>query len=158
MIGGERLDVENRYQHLVGGVEVTLINIDGAFVKGAENLICQLQECFDDNEHSGSDNYYPAGGLPDDSVLVVRTSALSEFESQINTDENATEKPLSTTERTSLLTILAALCDYSKIKYRERGAAAQIARLTEASGAPVSEDTISKALKKIPNAIKDRMK
>ena len=68
-------------------------------------------------------------------------------------EANLPEKPLATTERTTLLNIIAALCDYSKIKYQERGASAQIARLTEASGAPVSEDAISKALKKIPNAM-----
>ena len=31
-----------------------------------------------------SENYYPAGGLPSDSVLVVRTEALREFEESIN--------------------------------------------------------------------------
>lgn len=70
----------------------------------------------------------------------------------------AENKPLSTTERATLLTIIAALCEYSGIKYQERGTAARIARLTEASGAPVSEDAISKALKKIPNALEARMK
>lgn len=65
---------------------------------------------------------------------------------------------LATTERNTLLTIIAALCDYSKIEHQGRGAAAQIARLTEASEARVSEDAISKALKKIPIALESRMK
>ncbi|MGC2458726.1 MAG: hypothetical protein WA435_12115 [Gallionellaceae bacterium] len=68
------------------------------------------------------------------------------------------EKPLATTERTSLLVIIAALCDHSAIKYQERGAAATIARLTEATGAPVSDDAIRDALKKIPDALESRMK
>lgn len=68
------------------------------------------------------------------------------------------DKELKTTERFTLLTIIAALCDNSKIKHQERGAAAQIARLTEASGAPVSDDAIREALKKIPEALENRMK
>lgn len=103
-------------------------------------------------------NYFPAGGLPEDGVLVVRTDALRNFEQSLNETPNSTEKPLTTTERNTLLTIIAALCDYSKIDHQGRGAAAQIARLTEASGARVSEDAISKALKKIPNALESRMK
>lgn len=77
-----------------------------------------------------------------------------------NAYPNATDKPLATTERNTLLTIIAALCDNSKPKilHQERGAAAQIARLTEASETPVSEDAISKALKKIPDALERRMK
>jgi hypothetical protein len=65
---------------------------------------------------------------------------------------------LTTTERITLLTIIAALCDNSKIEHQGRGAAAQIARLTEASGTPVSEDAVGDALKKIPNATETRMK
>lgn len=36
-------------------------------------------------------NFYPAGGLPDDSVLVIRTDALREFEQYLNDFE---DKPL----------------------------------------------------------------
>ncbi len=68
------------------------------------------------------------------------------------------EKPLATTERNTLLTIIAAICDYSKIKHQERGAAGQIAKLTEKIGAVVTDDTIRKALAKIPDAIETRMK
>lgn len=68
------------------------------------------------------------------------------------------DKELTATERTTLLTIIAALCDYSKIKHQERGAAAQIAKLTDEIGASVSDDAIGKALKKIPSALETRMK
>lgn len=68
------------------------------------------------------------------------------------------EKPLSATERNSLLTIIAALCDYSAIPHQERGAASQIARLTEEIGASVSPETVKRALAKIPNALDARMK
>ncbi len=72
--------------------------------------------------------------------------------------KETTEKPLSTTERHTLLTIIAALCDYSAMPYQERGAAAQIARRTEEFGVPVSDDAIREALKKIPEALEARTK
>jgi hypothetical protein len=75
------------------------------------------------------------------------------------TDGNdVVDKPLSTTERNTLLTIIAALCDYSAIKYQERGAAVQIAKMTQEIGAAVNDDTIRTILAKIPNALETRMK
>lgn len=68
------------------------------------------------------------------------------------------EKPLSTTERNTLLTIIAALCNYSVINYQERGAASQITKLTEELGAPVSHDSVRRALEEIPDALQTRMK
>ena len=84
-----------------------------------------------------SENYFPAGGLPDDSVIVVRTDALREFEQSINAATESKEKPMTTTERTTLLTIVAALCDYSAID---------------------TDDTIRKILAKIPDALERRMR
>lgn len=105
-----------------------------------------------------SENYFPAGGLPEDCVIVIRTEALREFEQSVNGKPVPTEKPLTTTERNTLLTIIAALCDYSDIEPKARGAAQQIANLTEELGAPVTDDTIHKALRQIPNAVERRMK
>ncbi len=68
------------------------------------------------------------------------------------------EKPVATRERNTLLLIIAALCDYSAIRHQERGAARQIARMTEEIGAPVSEDTVLRHLGKIPDAIESREK
>lgn len=110
--------------------------------------------------------YFPAGGLSQDSVLVVRTAALREFEQNVadldgintkGTEENII-KPLATNERYTLLTIIAALCGSSAIPYQERGAAAKIARLTEEIGVAVSDDAIGRALKKIPDALEARSK
>lgn len=105
-----------------------------------------------------SENYYPAGGLPQDSVLVVRTDALREFEQSVNGAPAGIDKPMTTTERNTLLTIIAALCDYSAIDSAGRGAAGQIAKLTEKLGATVTDDTIRKVLAKIPDALESRIK
>lgn len=66
------------------------------------------------------------------------------------------DKAMTTTERNTLLTIIAALCDYSDIKYQERGAAGQIAKMTEEVGAPITDDTIRKMLSKISDALESR--
>lgn len=104
------------------------------------------------------ENYYPAGGLPKDTVLVVRTEALRDFEQSVNVTQNDPEKPIAANERNSLLTIIAALCEYSAIKPQDRGTASQIAKLTEEIGAVVSDDTVRRALARIPGALATRMK
>ncbi len=90
--------------------------------------------------------------------LVVMVEDMDKLTKKIRGAPHGVDKPLNTTERNTLLTIIAALCNYSDIKHQERGAAGQIAKLTVDIGAEVSEDTILTALKKIPNALETRMK
>lgn len=104
------------------------------------------------------DHYYPAGGLPKDSVFVVRRESILDFEQLINDDQQELNKPLSSTERNSLLTIIAALCKQANLNPEERGAPTKIANLTEAIGAPVSDDTVRRLLAKLPDALESRMK
>lgn len=91
-------------------------------------------------------------------VVVVRTEALRELEASIGATSASPGKPLTTTERKTLLTIIAALCDYSAIKHQDRGAAAKIATMTDEIGASVTDDTIRGVLAKIPDALAIRMK
>lgn len=171
MIGAEILDVEHQYQLMTGGTPVTLVNIDGTFVVSHDGQIYQLLTHFDDNPYCNSEeqkksrakkslydpeNYFPAGGLPEDAVIVVRTTALREFEQAVNDEPASVEKPMTTTERNTLLTIIAALCDYSDIKHQERGAASKIVKMTEEIGAPVTDDTIRNVFGKIPDALESR--
>lgn len=165
MIGAEQLDIEHEYQNLTGGPAVTLINLEGTFVEGATGQMCQLQDSFDPREISTPQgkkkldrSYYPAGALPQDAVIVVRTAALREFEQAVNGTPVIVEKPLSTKERNSLLTIIAALCEYSAIDLNGRETVAQIEQLTEEFGAPVGNDTIRTAIKQIPDALESRRK
>ena len=78
--------------------------------------------------------------------------------SELRGTQTEIDKPLSTTERNTLLTVIAALCDYSAINVNERGAAKQISGLTLGIGAEVSDDTIRSVLKKIPGALEARTK
>lgn len=142
MVGGERLDIEHLYQMITNGPEVTLTCLEGAFVERQDNLICELQTDFDDNEfqkgskaqldelkkHTAinnldkkkaqnilekykkdreeylksrekcnrSDNYFPAGGLPEDSVLVVRTQAIMALQRKLSDEGSPFDESLTT--------------------------------------------------------------
>lgn len=187
MIGNERLQIENEYQKLTGGPTVTLHGLDGAFVKGSDGLMKQLQEQFDNNqvENIGAtelgelldqhqepnlifrqnidsknkdDNYCPAEYLPQDGVLVVRADALREFEGQQNGAPEKIDKLVTTTERNTLLVIIAALCKKTDIDPQNRTTASLIARLTDDIDASVTDETIRKHLAKIPDALGARIK
>ena len=159
MIGNEKRNVEHEYQKLTDGPAVVVTGDDGAFVQDLGGRLYQLQEIDRANQVQAgvTQQHRPARGLPNDAVFVVRTEALQEFEQSIN-DLTKKEKPFEITERNSLLTIIAALCNYSDIKHDGRGAATQIAKLTEEIGAAVSDDTVRRALKKISDALESRMK
>jgi len=73
-------------------------------------------------------------------------------------EQNVTEKPLATTERNTLLTIIAALCNYSAIDISARGTATQIAIYTDEIGVSVSDDAIRSVLGKINSALETRKK
>lgn len=48
MLGTEKLYVEQKYQELTDGPEITLSSFDGAFVEGEDGVIWQLQDRFDE--------------------------------------------------------------------------------------------------------------
>jgi hypothetical protein len=161
MLGAERLDVEHAYHRLTGGPSVELQCLAGAFVEGRDGSIWQLQERFEKNGNDGSlskNDYYPAGGLPADRVLVVRTAALNEFEHSIDGTKAKDQKPLSPNERNTLLVLIAALCEEAGIKHQDRTAASEFVRLADAIGVSVSDDTTRKVLRQIPEAIRARSK
>lgn len=72
-------------------------------------------------------------------------------------DKNS-DKPLKTIERNTLLTIIAALCDNSNIKYEDRGAAIRIMEVMDGFGAHIDDGTIRNVLKQIPEALSTRLK
>lgn len=70
----------------------------------------------------------------------------------------AKAKALGTTERNTLLTIIAGLCHHATIDHQVHGAAAKVSRITEHAGAPVSPDTLERVLVLIPAAVESRTK
>ncbi|WP_238925037.1 hypothetical protein [Achromobacter insuavis] len=65
---------------------------------------------------------------------------------------------LATTERNTLLIIIASLCKYSEIDLDERSATTNVAQRTHDIGTPVSDDTVRKVLSQIPDALATRKK
>lgn len=93
-----------------------------------------------------SSRYFPAGGLPEDSVLVVRTEALRDFERKITeTPEQGAEKPFATTERNSLLTIIGLMAKdgYGNDLSKPYPLAKEIQEAAELLGIKISDDTIA---------------
>lgn len=66
------------------------------------------------------------------------------------------DKPLGNNERNSLLTIIAALCDYSDIDLNSRGTVSLVVKMTEEIGAAVSDDTVRKHLANVRTALESR--
>ncbi len=116
MIGNERFDVEHKYQQLTEGVEVTQTSIDGTFLEGEDKLICQLQEKSDPKLIETQDGekligyFYPANGLPEDSVLVVRTLALANLQQRLQ-QEVGKIKPLEARAEKTYLNILGSMLE-----------------------------------------------
>lgn len=104
---------------------------------------------------------------PDDVSTLAKAKAIIKdlsaqnkalLNNRFEAHRNEPAKPLARRPRNTLLTIINALCEYSNIDIKSRGAAAQIAKLTQELGADISEETILKYLKEIPDAVETRMK
>lgn len=67
------------------------------------------------------------------------------------------DRPLEKKERRSLLTVIAALCEHSKIDIAGRDSTGLIVNLTQFLGAKIGEDSIKKYLKEIPDALDSKM-
>lgn len=149
LVAGERLDVEHKYQMLTGGPEVSSVYLDGALVQSTRGTLFELQEHFSGNKHFDKKdlkkpfqhpgNFYPAGGLPSDSVLVVRTEALRDFEKSISNE------PTLAVRDESLLAVIAALL--AQWPSGKPPSGKDLEKAAQAVGLKISDDTIRKALK-----------
>jgi hypothetical protein len=103
LLGAERLGVEHQFQMLSGGPAITLEPIDDPVLVASTNgRLFALQHHHSENQFFKGDlakpylspkNFYPAGGLPDDAVLVVRAASLHEFERLAMGDDSPFEAP-----------------------------------------------------------------
>lgn len=146
----------------IGGGISSVTNRGGILLRQNGGHYIQIRECADFHKRYVRPaepllESLPADTLPECASFVIKSEDLANFigEARPNTKES---RPLSTTERNTLLTVIAALCDYSDVHHQERGAATQIAKMTEEIGAPVTDDTIRKLLTKIPDALESRKK
>lgn len=94
--------------------------------------------------------YEPAEGLPEDSILVVRTSSLREFVETHLTDEAQPEKALHASERKSVGQIIAVLAAMAKLDLSSEYKTTSIMRAAAAEKGlelPNSNETIVKFLR-----------
>jgi hypothetical protein len=74
---------------------------NGTFVQTVDGVLFQLQDRYKSRQEAKlkklprmhPDNFYPADGLPEDAVLVVRTDALRNFEHSTLGDDSPFEAP-----------------------------------------------------------------
>ena len=96
------------------------------------------------------------------SDMVFDLPSVLRFEAERTHGANpatSTEKPIGTTERNTLLTIIAALCKEAKLDHTKHAKTAGLIQSTAASmGLSIGETTIEGHLKKIPDALATRMK
>lgn len=169
-----RLLIEEEYQRQVQGYPVELIPFADISLKDAEGTTLRLMERHDDafitHHYSESPevsfrhkrNYCGMWELPMDSFFVVQTAALSQLCQSCAAEANsapAVESRLSlnTRERTTLLTIIAALAGHAGVDVSQPSkAGGTIEKLTEELGARVAARTIEEHLKRIPEALERR--
>ncbi|MCB1923591.1 MAG: hypothetical protein KDJ27_07555 [Gammaproteobacteria bacterium] len=165
LIGAERLDVEHAYQVSSGGVEVTDVYLDGAFVGDVNGELWQLLERnergFSDSEVSsaGGEKYFPACGLPKDSSLVVRTTALRELERTVsgaNSEKSGSQYEVA--QQSSVYRMLKAMVvlNYGEdvlddLKQARSKRLAEIGKELEAKGYFFDSKTLRKHLKNLPD-------
>ena len=114
LIGAEALDVEHRYQQLTGGPQVTMVHLDGAFVRNGD-VWCQLQEQSEQCEPDQRPFFlYPAGAMPEDVVFVFRTDELARFQAELSKADDVERKagaPVAARAEATYLTIIGALLE-----------------------------------------------
>lgn len=157
--GAARRQVEANYYQKTGLPSISMEGTSGAIVVRPD-LICHLRP---DPGRKGFYSRSPSA-FPEDSVLVVETTELSEpaatlLPSPVVAPPDDLDKPLATRERSTLLTIIAALAKRLRLDVsKPSAAAADIEKLTEAMGARVPARTVEEHLRKIPDALEKRSK
>lgn len=112
LLGAEHLDIEHALQREIDGPEVTDIALDGTFVSTTDGTFASLQNPMPGKSRfgTGKNDYYPAGGLPEDAQFVIRPAELIRFVASLSGQSAPLpEKPLDERERTTLLCIIGAL-------------------------------------------------
>lgn len=95
-IGNAKLDLEHLYHYLTGGPEITLVSLDGIKLSrvGDPKEWAELQAQLEGKKGRDPENFYPAGIIPEDAVMIVRKEVLVQFveslsgESEENPDQN----------------------------------------------------------------------
>jgi hypothetical protein len=150
MLGGVRDYIEHEYRRLISNNPIN--------AQSKHDLKIESIPVVREINERGSRAYglvpRPPDFFPEGSLLVVRITALQEFETANSTQQ---PKPLAKRERDTLLVIIAALAKLAKIDLSmPSSAAASIERQSELMGTRVAARTIENHLNRIPGALEDR--
>jgi hypothetical protein len=166
MLGCERAEIDSKYQALTNGPAVDSPWWVGPVLRRQDGTHCQIVTRLLDNEIKGKilvkpytnrANYRLAQGLPADSVIVVRTSVLNDFEGRLSMPYQGLDRPIEQRERRTLLLIIAALAKLAKIDVtRPSSAAATITSQTALMGADLAARTVENHLNRISDAMESR--
>ena len=170
LVASQRLFLEREYFRLEGGPDVKGVGDGGVFFT-SDNVNADGFLGRHGKELVNLDDLpllrlaIPAPGgmkmlndLPTDSFFAIRTKSIAKFIQSMSGDAGTTEKPLSATERNSLLVVIAALCKRNGLNPQDRGVAPKIAAMVNEIGVPMDPDTILAFLKKIPDAVGGRQR
>jgi hypothetical protein len=161
LLESDRLEVEELYERIQGR-EPELFNLEGFFVRRGD-VYAKLMSRFNKTDvqllqpYDNPRNYYPAERLPSDAVIVVRTDALRQFTSQLTVvGESPSERTLQRRERTTLLTIVAALARMAKLDLAKPSKAAAASESeTTRMGSRVAARTIENHIKAIREFVEE---
>ena len=148
--GTERFNVESRYQTLTNGQPVDLTCVEGTFVMGPDGTLFQLQWVDE------TDNHHPAGSLPEDAALVVRTDALRALRNRSRANKDRPPSPYKEKENTSDDHRRALRYGEDQARRLRRSQANR--QRNGATGGSVSADKISLAFVEIDEAVEARKK
>lgn len=134
MIGNEKYYVEQTLRSLLGWPINRQINSEGTFlaIEGVKGIYAlqreQSQECPVDLQPLPwhPKGYVPAPGLPKESVLVVRTLALNEFERSVSEVKVGAEGLLKVRERDTFLNIIGVMLELLQAPRKGRDSDAAI--------------------------------
>lgn len=165
LVAGQLYVIENEYQKLSGGPEVITPITGASFFVRDGGIVCQLYEELDDSfvakVENESDRYYPAvASLPDDSVLVVRTSALLDLHERVNEEQTGDRTPstLTPSERKSLIKMVFAMavdCYGYDPNDKKSPVTQDILAAVSKADMSISADTVRKWLKEGATLSKD---
>lgn len=163
MLGAERFDIENRFRCHIGGPEIDIEIFESYYLRKDLKTFARLMETTDggkieDPAFSPLTRFQAACSLPRDAQLVVRCSEIKRFAESVKAGHKAQEKVLSTSERNSLLCIIATLSKRAGIDPNAHGSATRIAQFAQRDGIQISDETVRKFLRRIPDAVEARTK
>lgn len=158
LIGNDRVHIERIYYEQINKTELDYICLDGAFVE-CGNVIYQVQEYFEDGfikemrereNHSRNDEYFPAGGLPDDAALVFRTNVLREFVESLSEKQQKSNKTAETVTKNNLMKMIITMAvdGYGFNAHDPKSPIPkEISERAQNVGLKISDDTVRKWLR-----------